>query len=268
MVLPPSPSAPSTFVAPPVAVQSLGSAPMDSSSCWDRLPIVSRTLLSLCCAIYVMQYVGMPRWITSFSCLSPLMVVEHYQLHRLITSALCHGSPLHLVVNMLALIGLGPALEARLSSSCCCRPSGCSWGRTCRCDPVLDLSSDSSKTSDVSVPPLPLLELCRRPLRCSLWNAYDRCSSTSSPKCEHLRALHSVQCSSALGDARADASALARCIIRWAPDGHHDGLRTCLHQHATWSPGCFDACLLEANEKLSSSAVGAFWSPVERCRIS
>jgi membrane associated rhomboid family serine protease len=44
-------------------------------------------------------------------------VLKKRQYHRIITSGFLHGSPLHLLFNMLSLYFLGPAVEARLGTA-------------------------------------------------------------------------------------------------------------------------------------------------------
>ncbi|CAA6662818.1 unnamed protein product [Spirodela intermedia] len=82
---------------------------------WGGITFVSSGVLVLCSAIYlVCLLVGYD----SFHevCFLPSEVISHFQVYRIYTAVLFHGSLLHVLFNMLALVPLGTELERIMGS--------------------------------------------------------------------------------------------------------------------------------------------------------
>ncbi|XP_057959568.1 rhomboid-like protein 15 [Malania oleifera] len=82
---------------------------------WEGIPFLTSAVVIVCGAIYlVCLLVGYD----SFSdiCFLPSAVVAQFQVYRIYTSILFHGSLLHVLFNMLALIPLGSELERIMGS--------------------------------------------------------------------------------------------------------------------------------------------------------
>nr|AIY60678.1 rhomboid protein Illhe_RBL15 [Illicium henryi] len=82
---------------------------------WEGVPFITSGVLIVCGLIYlVCLLVGYD----SFSeiCFLPAAVIEHFQVYRIYTAVLFHGSLLHLMFNMLALVPLGSGLERIMGS--------------------------------------------------------------------------------------------------------------------------------------------------------
>lgn len=82
---------------------------------WEGIPFVTSVVVAVCAAIYlVCLLIGYD----SFEevCFLPSAVVSKFQVYRVFTSIFFHGSILHLVFNMLALVPLGSELERVMGS--------------------------------------------------------------------------------------------------------------------------------------------------------
>ncbi|KAF9596208.1 hypothetical protein IFM89_007890 [Coptis chinensis] len=85
------------------------------SQWWESIPFLTSAIVIVCGAIYlVCLFVGYD----SFTeiCFLPDAVVPHFQVYRIFTSILFHGSLLHVLFNMLALVPLGSELERIMGS--------------------------------------------------------------------------------------------------------------------------------------------------------
>ncbi|XP_074563756.1 rhomboid-like protein 15 isoform X2 [Curcuma longa] len=82
---------------------------------WASVPFITSGIVFTCGIIYlVCLLVGYD----SFSqiCFSPFEIISHFQVYRMYTSVLFHGSLLHVLFNMLALVPLGTELERIMGS--------------------------------------------------------------------------------------------------------------------------------------------------------
>nr|XP_043611008.1 rhomboid-like protein 15 [Erigeron canadensis] len=82
---------------------------------WEGIPFLTSVVVAVCASIYlVCLFVGYD----SFAevCFLPSSVVSKFQVYRVFTSIFFHGSILHLVFNMLALVPLGSELERVMGS--------------------------------------------------------------------------------------------------------------------------------------------------------
>eukprot|EP00906_Rhabdomonas_costata_P011664 RCo016615 len=76
---------------------------------WDDFPLLSRTLFVVCVGVYILQLTTLIEGIDG--CLSPYLVVDEYQVYRILSSPFLHGSVLHILFNMLMLVSIAPMLE-------------------------------------------------------------------------------------------------------------------------------------------------------------
>ncbi|XP_055808663.1 rhomboid-like protein 15 isoform X2 [Solanum dulcamara] len=82
---------------------------------WEGIPILTSAVVAVCGIIYlVCLLVGYD----SFAevCFWPFAVISRFQVYRIFTSILFHGSLLHVLFNMLALVPLGSELERIMGS--------------------------------------------------------------------------------------------------------------------------------------------------------
>lgn len=82
---------------------------------WEGIPILTSAIVVVCGIIYlVCLLVGYD----SFAevCFWPSAVISRFQVYRIFTSILFHGSLLHVLFNMLALVPLGSELERIMGS--------------------------------------------------------------------------------------------------------------------------------------------------------
>nr|AIY60714.1 rhomboid protein Lonja_RBL15 [Lonicera japonica] len=82
---------------------------------WEGIPFLTSAVVIVCGAIYVVcLLVGYD----SFAevCFWPSQVVSRFQVYRIYTSIIFHGSLLHVLFNMLALVPLGSELERVMGS--------------------------------------------------------------------------------------------------------------------------------------------------------
>ncbi|KAL5708906.1 Rhomboid-like protein 15 [Ranunculus cassubicifolius] len=80
------------------------------SQYWESIPFLTSAIVAVCATIYfVCLLVGYD----SFTevCFLPSGVVSHFQVYRIFTAILFHGSLLHVLFNMMALVPLGSELE-------------------------------------------------------------------------------------------------------------------------------------------------------------
>lgn len=85
------------------------------SQWWESVPFLTSAIVAVCVTIYlVCLLVGYD----SFGeiCFLPSALVSHFQVYRIFTSILFHGSLLHVMFNMLALVPLGSELERIMGS--------------------------------------------------------------------------------------------------------------------------------------------------------
>ncbi|XP_047315392.1 rhomboid-like protein 15 isoform X2 [Impatiens glandulifera] len=82
---------------------------------WEGIPFLSSSVVVVCGAIYLAcLLVGYD----SFAevCFSPFDVTSHFQVYRIYTAILFHGSLIHVLFNMMALVPLGSELERIMGS--------------------------------------------------------------------------------------------------------------------------------------------------------
>ncbi|KAF7144590.1 hypothetical protein RHSIM_Rhsim04G0130300 [Rhododendron simsii] len=82
---------------------------------WGDIPFLSSTVIIVCGVIYlVCLLVGYD----SFAevCFWPLAVISRFQVYRIFTSIVFHGSLLHVLFNMMAFVPLGSELERVMGS--------------------------------------------------------------------------------------------------------------------------------------------------------
>ncbi|KNA13217.1 hypothetical protein SOVF_118830 isoform A [Spinacia oleracea] len=85
------------------------------SQWWEGIPFITSAVVAICAAIYlVCLLVGYD----SFAeiCFLPPAILSQFQVYRIYTSVLFHGSFLHVFFNMLALVPLGSELERIMGS--------------------------------------------------------------------------------------------------------------------------------------------------------
>ncbi|KAJ6406815.1 hypothetical protein OIU84_010350 [Salix udensis] len=82
---------------------------------WESIPFLTSAVVVVCGAIYLVCLLS---GYDSFYeiCFLPTAVVSHFQVYRIYTSILFHGSLLHVLFNMLALVPLGSELERIMGS--------------------------------------------------------------------------------------------------------------------------------------------------------
>lgn len=86
-----------------------------ASQWWDSIPFLTSAVVIVCGVIYlVCLLVGYD----SFHeiCFLPGAIVSHFEVYRIYTSIIFHGSLLHVFFNMLALVPLGSELERIMGS--------------------------------------------------------------------------------------------------------------------------------------------------------
>ncbi|RLN39884.1 rhomboid-like protein 15 isoform X1 [Panicum miliaceum] len=82
---------------------------------WSSIPFITSGVVLICGAIYLLcLLVGYDSYDTI--CFLPSAVASHFQVYRFYTSVLFHGSLLHVLFNMLALVPLGMELERIMGS--------------------------------------------------------------------------------------------------------------------------------------------------------
>ncbi|KAL5545632.1 hypothetical protein UlMin_005319 [Ulmus minor] len=82
---------------------------------WESIPFLTSAVVFVCGIIYfVCLLVGYDSFLEV--CFLPSAVVSHFQVYRIYTSILFHGSLLHVLFNMMALVPLGSELERIMGS--------------------------------------------------------------------------------------------------------------------------------------------------------
>lgn len=82
---------------------------------WEGIPFITSAVVIVCATIYL---VCLLFGYDSFAeiCFLPSAILSHFQVYRMFTSILFHGSFLHVFFNMLALVPLGSELERIMGS--------------------------------------------------------------------------------------------------------------------------------------------------------
>lgn len=82
---------------------------------WSSIPFVTSGVILICGVIYLLcLLIGYDSYVEI--CFLPSAVASHFQVYRFYTSVLFHGSLLHVLFNMLALVPLGTELERIMGS--------------------------------------------------------------------------------------------------------------------------------------------------------
>ncbi|KAL6507069.1 hypothetical protein OROHE_021968 [Orobanche hederae] len=82
---------------------------------WGGIPFLTSSVVIVCGIIYlVCLLVGYDSFVEV--CFLPSAVVSHFQVYRIYTAILFHGSLLHVLFNMLALVPMGSELERIMGS--------------------------------------------------------------------------------------------------------------------------------------------------------
>ncbi|KAF7804191.1 rhomboid-like protein 15 isoform X1 [Senna tora] len=82
---------------------------------WESIPFLTSAVVVVCGIIYlVCLLVGYDSFFEI--CFLPSAVISRFQVHRIYTSVLFHGSLLHVLFNMMALVPLGSELERIMGS--------------------------------------------------------------------------------------------------------------------------------------------------------
>ncbi|KAL0333574.1 UNVERIFIED_CONTAM: Rhomboid-like protein 15 [Sesamum angustifolium] len=82
---------------------------------WEGIPFVTSAIVVVCGIIYlVCLFVGYDSFVEV--CFLPSAVVSHFQVYRAYTAIVFHGSLLHVLFNMLALVPMGSELERIMGS--------------------------------------------------------------------------------------------------------------------------------------------------------
>lgn len=82
---------------------------------WESIPFLTSAVVVVCGVIYlVCLLIGYDSFYEI--CFLPTAVVSHFQVYRIYTSIFFHGSLLHVLFNMLALVPLGSELERIMGS--------------------------------------------------------------------------------------------------------------------------------------------------------
>ncbi|XP_031381742.1 rhomboid-like protein 15 isoform X2 [Punica granatum] len=89
--------------------------PTRVSQWWEGIPFLTSAIVIICGVIYL---VCLLTGYDSFEeiCFWPLAVIHKFQVYRIYTSVIFHGSLLHVMFNMLALVPLGSELERLMGS--------------------------------------------------------------------------------------------------------------------------------------------------------
>ncbi|KAH1258922.1 Rhomboid-like protein 15 [Glycine max] len=89
--------------------------PTRMSQWWESIPFLTSAVVVVCGVIYLIcLLVGYDSFYEV--CFLPSAVVSRFQVYRIYTSILFHGSLLHVVFNMMALVPLGSELERIMGS--------------------------------------------------------------------------------------------------------------------------------------------------------
>lgn len=82
---------------------------------WEGIPFLTSVVVIVCSVIYLVSlFVGYDSFLEV--CFLPSAIISHFQVYRIYTSVLFHGSLLHVLFNMMALVPLGSELERIMGS--------------------------------------------------------------------------------------------------------------------------------------------------------
>ncbi|XP_047957139.1 rhomboid-like protein 15 isoform X1 [Salvia hispanica] len=82
---------------------------------WEAIPFLTSVIVAICGAIYLIcLLVGYDSFVEV--CFLPSAVISHFQVYRTFTSIVFHGSMLHVLFNMMALVPMGSELERIMGS--------------------------------------------------------------------------------------------------------------------------------------------------------
>ncbi|GMJ14777.1 RHOMBOID-like protein 15, rhomboid-like protein 11, ARABIDOPSIS RHOMBOID-LIKE PROTEIN 11 [Hibiscus trionum] len=82
---------------------------------WDSIPFLTSAVVIVCGVVYLIcLLVGYDTFYEI--CFLPEAIVSNFQVYRIYTSIIFHGSLLHVLFNMLALVPLGSELERIMGS--------------------------------------------------------------------------------------------------------------------------------------------------------
>ncbi|XP_059594872.1 rhomboid-like protein 15 isoform X4 [Vitis vinifera] len=82
---------------------------------WDNIPFLTSAVVIICSIIYlVCLLVGYDSFVEI--CFSPSAIISQFQVYRIYTAIIFHGSLLHVLFNMMALVPLGSELERIMGS--------------------------------------------------------------------------------------------------------------------------------------------------------
>ncbi|KAK6126580.1 hypothetical protein DH2020_039691 [Rehmannia glutinosa] len=96
-------------------IVSEASLPTRLNQWWEGIPFLTSAVVVVCGIIYfVCLLVGYDSFVEV--CFLPSAVVSHFQVYRIYTAILFHGSLLHVLFNMLALVPMGSELERIMGS--------------------------------------------------------------------------------------------------------------------------------------------------------
>ncbi|KAK4777212.1 hypothetical protein SAY86_005900 [Trapa natans] len=89
--------------------------PTRLSQWWEGIPFLTSSIATLCTIIYL---ICLLTGYDSFEhiCFLPTAIIHKFQVYRIFTSVIFHGSLLHVMFNMLALVPLGSELERLMGS--------------------------------------------------------------------------------------------------------------------------------------------------------
>eukprot|EP00667_Euglena_gracilis_P020625 EG_transcript_22357 len=82
---------------------------------WGDFPLCCRAMFSVAVLVYVLQCVGIAN--SSHWCFNARMVYERLQVYRVFTVAYFHGGLLHIILNLMAMVSLGPWLERHFGTA-------------------------------------------------------------------------------------------------------------------------------------------------------
>ncbi|KNC46924.1 rhomboid family protein [Thecamonas trahens ATCC 50062] len=95
--------------------QGVGTLPHRVRSWLSTLPAITRAVLLVCVAVYLLQILaGTPTYASV--CLSPVLIVYDLEVSRLVTHAFVHAHLLHLFFNMSAFYPMAMRMERALGS--------------------------------------------------------------------------------------------------------------------------------------------------------
>ncbi|KAL2900852.1 Rhomboid-like protein 15, partial [Bienertia sinuspersici] len=82
---------------------------------WEGIPFITSAVVAVCAAVYLVCLLfGYDSFVEI--CFFPSAIISQFQVYRIYTSILFHGSFLHVFFNMLALVPMGSELERIMGS--------------------------------------------------------------------------------------------------------------------------------------------------------